>query len=347
MHNTPCSVPFFGQALAEVLKNIKYWVELEGKLRIVVATSTQQELKNQKLPEHIIVEANQPLGKRVILRGARNNQQRLKAARYPESQMDEATLPLLLCVASGQAKIYAGDYILTCQPGDFVFIPPNVPKADYISHAINDRPETICKVLYFYPGRLFGKGLESWVAHSEGKNVYTKPEYGVGLLYNHFTAELFAQIAHEVSNDPQSEVSYLLMQSLIAFMLKEINDGNVVIPELRKLDIVPEQNHDPIQYALTYLESNIGKTLTIEKMSRLTTLSPTVFKQLFKEKTGVPFYRYLTDLRLELAKKILSDSDMKIHEIAGIIGLSPSRFNRNFNEKYFCSPSAFRKKVRK
>lgn len=347
MHNDTRSIPFFAEALAEVLKNIKYWMELEGKLRIVVTTSTQQGLKNQKIPEHITVEPNQPLGKRVTLRGARNKQQRLKAAEYPESQMDEATLPLLLCVASGQAKIYAGDYILTCQPGDFIFIPPNVPKANYISHAINDRPETICKVLYFYPGRLFGKGLESWVAHSEGKNVYTKPEYGVGLLYNHFTAEIFAQIAHEVSNDPQSEVSYLLIQSLIAFVLKEINEGNVVLPELRKFDLVLEQNHDPILYALTYLESNLGKTLTIEKMSRLTALSPTVFKHLFKERTGVPFYRYLTDLRLEIAKKILFDSDMKIHEIARIIGLSPSRFNRNFHEKYSCSPSAFRKKERK
>lgn len=344
MQSPASQLPFFSTPLATALEKISFRIKHEGTVHMVAATATLAELKKEQLPKHISVTERPLKGKRVVVRRTRNfRQTRLRVARYPESQMDEVAIPILLCVISGTAKIYAGNYALTCRPGDFVTIPPMVPKGDYLSHAIDSDPKSTCDVLYLYPGRLLGEGLECWISRSQGNKILNSAQLGAALLKNPFTASLFSQLCQEAQNSARSEATFLLTKSLIHFLLRELREKRAILPDIKRLHRPIEHSRDPIQYALTYIESNLGAPLTVGLMARETALSTTSFNQLFRKRTGTSFHRYLTDLRLQFAEKLLRETDLQVREVAEQIGLSPSRLNRQFHAKYGMPPGEFRK----
>ncbi|MFL0554359.1 helix-turn-helix transcriptional regulator [Paenibacillus barengoltzii] len=59
------------------------------------------------------------------------------------------------------------------------------------------------------------------------------------------------------------------------------------------------------------------------------------------------FIDYVTALRIEKAKELLSDSDMKVNEIAEQVGLQPSYFIRLFKRFEQITPGQYREKVMK
>lgn len=336
-------LPFFTAPLATALEKIDFQIEREGTIRMVAASATLKNLDTGRLPRHITIQKKPLKGKRIALRRTSHfRNTRLRIARYPETQMDEVAMPILLCVVSGTARIYVGNYVLTCRPGDFVLIPPMVPKGDHLSHAIDSSPKSTCDILYLYPGRLFGVGLECWISRSQGKEVQSNAQLGAALIKNHFLAELFAQLSKEIQESTQSHLTFLLTRSLIHFLLRELREERALLPNVKRLHLPAEQDQNPIKYALTYMESNLSKPLSIADMSRETALSATNFKKLFRQQTGIPFHQYLTAMRLEFAEKLLTETDLRIQQIANHVGLSPSRLNRQFHAKHGCSPGQFR-----
>ena len=72
-------------------------------------------------------------------------------------------------------------------------------------------------------------------------------------------------------------------------------------------------------------------------------ISPAYFGQLFHSQTGIYFNDFLTELRMESACVLLSETDLKIGQIAAQSGISShSYFNRIFRKKYGLSPLEYR-----
>jgi AraC-like DNA-binding protein len=76
-------------------------------------------------------------------------------------------------------------------------------------------------------------------------------------------------------------------------------------------------------------------------------MNPTVLSKVFKEITGWNFIDYLTNIRLEKAKELLIETDMKINCIAEKIGYKHSYFNRLFKKHEGTTPGQFRELNRK
>ena len=64
---------------------------------------------------------------------------------------------------------------------------------------------------------------------------------------------------------------------------------------------------------------------------------------MFHEQTGTSPSRYLNDLRMRQAKKLLMDTSLTVREIAARVGYpDPFHFSRNFRNTVGCSPARFR-----
>ncbi len=73
-------------------------------------------------------------------------------------------------------------------------------------------------------------------------------------------------------------------------------------------------------------------------------LSPFHFARSFKHSTGVPPHTYLTGLRMERAKTLLTGTNLPITEIAFQVGYESNQaFSRVFKKKFQCSPRDFRR----
>ena len=95
--------------------------------------------------------------------------------------------------------------------------------------------------------------------------------------------------------------------------------------------------------AREYISRNFMREITLEDVSREVSVSPNYFSKLFKDETGSNFIDYLTALRIDKAKKLLSDSSYVNKEICYQIGYSdPNYFSRIFKKIVGVTPTEYR-----
>ena len=102
-------------------------------------------------------------------------------------------------------------------------------------------------------------------------------------------------------------------------------------------------NNSKIVSAIEIMENNLSNTLSLKEISELVDISPRQLNRLFKKnlnKTTMDVYR---KLRLELAQKLLKQSQFSITEIAFSCGFSSSsQFSQSFKEKFGVMPSQYK-----
>lgn len=82
---------------------------------------------------------------------------------------------------------------------------------------------------------------------------------------------------------------------------------------------------------------------SLEQAALFVHLNPTYLSELFKETAGRKFIDYLTDIRLEEARHILLETDMKMYEVCLSVGYTSSKyFSTLFRKKYQVTPTMYR-----
>ena len=95
-----------------------------------------------------------------------------------------------------------------------------------------------------------------------------------------------------------------------------------------------------------YLMDNIGKHITIEELSRQYLINPTTLKAVFKSVYGNSLASHIKEHRMELASKLLLETDLSIAHISEQVGYeSQSKFTVAFKAYYNILPREYRKKL--
>ncbi|TLS38414.1 response regulator [Pseudalkalibacillus caeni] len=98
-----------------------------------------------------------------------------------------------------------------------------------------------------------------------------------------------------------------------------------------------------LENASEYIRDNYEKSLTLETVANYVDLSPYYLSKLFKEKKGITFIDYLTEIRIEKAKDFMLDPEVSLKEICFKVGYKdPNYFSRVFKKKVGKSPKQFR-----
>jgi len=101
------------------------------------------------------------------------------------------------------------------------------------------------------------------------------------------------------------------------------------------------------EQAADYLQRHYMRDdISLESVADTLGTSPYVLSRAFKAATGTNFIDYLTGLRLEKAKQLLRESELKIHDVAGMVGYQHSYFNRIFKKLEGMTPTLYRERSR-
>ena len=74
-------------------------------------------------------------------------------------------------------------------------------------------------------------------------------------------------------------------------------------------------------------------------------LNPTYLSRLYKKETGSNYVEYLTQYRMQEAKRLLSDSALRINDVSAMVGYSnPQYFCTLFKKCFHVSPMEYREK---
>ena len=101
-----------------------------------------------------------------------------------------------------------------------------------------------------------------------------------------------------------------------------------------------------MEKSIVYLNENYNKDISLAVISNYASLNYSYFSQLFKEYTGENFINYLRRLRIEKAKKLLSDGEYRINEVSKMVGYVDSKqFTKIFRKLTGVSPSEYKEKI--
>ncbi len=133
--------------------------------------------------------------------------------------------------------------------------------------------------------------------------------------------------------------------------------GNALMIVRDNLEQVPPQTSGPdktgftsrpkdvyVSEAMTFLEDNLRNDVTRESVSEHVHITPDHLDRLFKEQTGMSVFRYIVFRKIELSKKLLSQTSQPIGSIASDLGYcNLSNFSSAFRKLCGMTPAEYRK----
>jgi AraC family transcriptional regulator len=96
--------------------------------------------------------------------------------------------------------------------------------------------------------------------------------------------------------------------------------------------------------AIEFMRDNLHLPVSLADMAGSTGLSMYHFLRVFRASTGVTPRRFLTRMRIDVARRHLEDSDLSVTDIARLSGFSSaSQFSTAFRRETGMAPRAFRR----
>ena len=96
--------------------------------------------------------------------------------------------------------------------------------------------------------------------------------------------------------------------------------------------------------AQEYIQQNFqNENISLNTVAASVNLSPNHFSTIFSQELGQTFIEYLTSVRMEKAKELLRNSNMRTAEIAFAVGYRDSHyFSYIFKKTQECTPREYR-----
>lgn len=105
----------------------------------------------------------------------------------------------------------------------------------------------------------------------------------------------------------------------------------------------PQMLHREIEVIKQYIYQNFQEEISVEQLAEMVYMSSSYLSSVFKKETGQNLSKFIKSYRMEKARQMLEESEMKIVDISCACGYSNvSYFCSSFREYYGISPQKFR-----
>ena len=252
-------------------------------------------------------------------------------------------------VTKGNGIHFIGDNKINVKVGDVFIVPPNVSQ-----------------------GYIGGKGFD--VFHiTMSDNFIRKYMTDLEQLPNYFTLFAAEPIMRASTREPLylslNEEQYKEMKVIIDYLLKFANNKHDSVSDLSRIsltiyfistlckiysenqdtnDLITSSEDTHFMNSLSYIHANYNKKITIENLCEIAFLSRSTYIRKFKTICKMPPALYIMSLRLEAAKRMLTNTSYSISEIAYKTGfVDASHFTRTFEDEYNLTPTSYRKQNKK
>ena len=108
-----------------------------------------------------------------------------------------------------------------------------------------------------------------------------------------------------------------------------------------------EENENPlIKHIIKYIDTHYQEAISLKAISSMFNVNTSYLGQLFKNETGELFTNYLNEVRIQKAKEMLIQTNLKVYDISYRVGyVNQSLFFRTFKKLTGISPEEFRERA--
>lgn len=144
--------------------------------------------------------------------------------------------------------------------------------------------------------------------------------------------KLFPPAGVDLSNVPENDIR----EYILSAPENIVNNSNSVAPKINIAEIVD------------YINEHFTEDMYLEKLAEIYNTSTKYLSKRIKQYLDMPFKDYLTQLRIDKAKELLENDDVKISELYSLVGFqNRSVFIRAFKLKVGLTPSEYKKTYKK
>lgn len=203
-------------------------------------------------------------------------------------------------------------------------------------------------MIYFLPAR---------IAHdyyADPKNPYTKifmnitdvnlcdhlvASFGLTGKY-FFSGEGLKELFEKILITIHSDIDDYDMQSVFHGIFVEI------LSRLSHSEQIAAHDNEAMKIK-RYLNANVHRIVSVKELSELIFRSQDYCLKLFRREFGITPYSYQLEMKMRIAKALLSDTNMSVGDIAASLGYDDLHYFSNlFNDKCGCRPLSYRKNNR-
>lgn len=256
---------------------------------------------------------------------------------YPLHWHDE--FELIYC-AQGQVQITLWGQAYRLRAGDLIVVLPHAVHS--IEQAGTEWGEYFN--ILFHPSLFLG---------SENDLCYEK--YVLPFLSGQRVMECFHPAGSPLNQDVSPCIRSLLSSREDAYSTRELLVKSNLFLLLHHMNQysgpgcggASQLSYSRLKNALYYIQKFYDRQVTVQRAADQCGFSKSHFMKLFKKFTGMSFNAYLINYRLDMAAKQLSETDLKVIDVAHNCGFhNQSYFTRAFQKKYQKTPLAYRAAAR-
>jgi len=240
-------------------------------------------------------------------------------------------------IRRGGCWVESDDVVEHLGPGDFIFLAPGR------NHTLSSqRPGE--EHLATAPGTLLLCGYCEFTSDVDSPMASLFPSISIirdeTLQQESWLKSILSQLSAEhLSQQPGALLAVNRLTEVLMVELIRMNFGH---HEQSTLMRALADKH--IADSLSHLHKNLSHAWTLDSLAKTVGLSRAGFAKRFKELVGLSMFDYLTQLRIQRAKELLTETNHSLYEVANQIGYeSDLAFNRTFKKRTGETPTAYRK----
>ncbi len=241
-------------------------------------------------------------------------------------------------IIEGSGTLIVGDKINYYKKGDILVFGSHVPhvfKSDetdsQISHMLS----------LFFTQTSFGEHFFELEELRETRLFFKRSNHGFKISSS---KKILSELFLKLEEATKIERFIILLEFLKIASKANYTSLSSYVYERKYNDIEGKRMRNVFEYTMSNYENNIS----LEDIASVATMTKNAFCKYFKKRTNKTYFRFLNELRIEKACKLLAtQNDLSISEICEQCGFNNiSNFNRQFKSIKKQSPTEFKKTIK-
>ena len=155
-------------------------------------------------------------------------------------------------------------------------------------------------------------------------------------IFKHNATENLKTIVQTVKLKNNQIISSFEALEMFLHILKTFKNGDNKLENKSNKDLY-------LDVAVNYIKNNIALSVNVKTLTDILGISQTYLHRIFKENFGVSTKQYISDYRLNEAKKLLIETELSVTQIAASVGFSDVlSFSKFFSKCVGISPQNYR-----
>ena len=247
----------------------------------------------------------------------------------------------LVHIIKGSGRQFIGDNIHHFKPGDMILLGADLPhlwRSDEKFLKRNSKLKVEAIVLHFMPG-CFGEHFFDLPENKELVRLFDRTQQAVRIKNN--TRNIVSELMQKLLVAKNSERIILLLQ--ILQIIAHSRQTKLVCSKGLQFHYNPIEA-DRLNNIYQYILNNFSKEITLDQIAKVAHISPHSFCRYFKSRIKKTFSRFLIEVRIGHACKLLAETNKSVADICYESGYNNfSNFNRHFKSITQKTPLEHRK----